>query len=258
MTTSELVRIERDGAVAIVRLVAGRANAMSDALLAALRAAIDEVDAPGTRAIVVTGDGRAFSAGLALPDLIDRDRPAMGAFIDRFADVMERVLAARRPTIAAIDGHAIAGGCVLALMCDRRVMAAGPARIGLNEVQLGIGLPAIVTEALRARVPPAAWPPLALDGRLVDADAALRLGLVDEVVPAADLDARARALAAELAAVPAAAYAQVKEAWIRPVRAALRANEVVQTETWLDTWFDPEGQERLRAAVARITRIPRT
>jgi enoyl-CoA hydratase len=157
------------------------------------------------------------------------------------------------PVVAAINGHAIAGGCVLALMCDARIAAAGAARIGLNEVQLGIGLPAVVVEPLRLRVPPSSLTAIALEGRLFGVDAARAAGLVDEVVPPGDLEACALARAAELGRASRAAYAQVKRALIRPALEAIDARGVAEREAWLDTWFSAPAQALLRAAVARIT-----
>lgn len=250
----EPVRIERQGEVAVVRLEGGRANAMSAALLDALARAVDQVTVSDARAMVITGQGRAFSAGLALPDLIDLDRAALAAFMDDFATAMRRVLECPMPVVAAINGHAIAGGCVLALMCDARLIAAEGATIGLNEVALGIGLPAVVVEPLRARVPPTAWTTIALAGALLSAEDARRAGLVDDVVAPGDLEARALARAAELGAAPRAAYAQVKRALLRPAIETITRVDAAEREAWLDTWFSPPAQERLRAAVARISR----
>ncbi len=179
------VVVERRGEIAVVRMTGVRANAMSAALLDGLIAAMDEVEAGDAQAVVITGTGKVFSAGLALPELIDLERPAMRAFIDRFATAMARVLTCARPVVAAVNGHAIAGGCVLATQCDVRVMADGDGRIGLNEVQLGIGLPAAVIEPLRARLPATSLAAVALEGRLFTPADALRLGLVDALAPAA-------------------------------------------------------------------------
>src|SRR4051794_27933939 len=133
--------------VALLSLSAGKANAMSAELLDILDAMFSRLEASDARAAVLTGYDRFFSAGLALPTLIDLDRPAMKRFIERFNVVMMRLFAQPRPVVAAINGHAIAGGCVLALQCDWRIMAEGDFKIGLNEVQLGIGLPSVVIES---------------------------------------------------------------------------------------------------------------
>lgn len=250
---SEPVVIERAGEVAVIRLRGGRANAMSAGLLGALTRVVDQVTASDARAAVVTGDERAFSAGLALPDLIGLDRAGMSAFIDGFAVAMRRVLDCPMPVVAAVNGHAIAGGCVLALMCDARIAAAGGARIGLNEVQLGIGLPAVVVEPLRLRVAPGALAAIALEGRLFSMDDARAVGLVDEVVAPGELEARAVARAAELGRASRAAYAQVKRALIRPALEAIDRVGAAEREAWLDTWFSEPARALLGAAVARIT-----
>jgi enoyl-CoA hydratase len=247
------MRMERDGELAIVRMEAGKANAMTRAMLDGLCECWDEVAETDARAIVLTGDGRAFSAGLALPELIELERPAMREAIDRFTRAMVRVFATELPVVAAIDGHAIAGGCVLACQCDARIAADAALRIGLNEVQLGIGFPAIVLEPLRLFLPPASFGAVGLEGRLFAPAEARALGLVDEVVPPAELHARACARARTLASVPSSAFAQVKAAWRGPAMDAMARGGDDVRERWLDTWFAPEAQARLRATVIRLT-----
>src|SRR6185503_9087711 len=145
------MRIERKGEVARVTLQSGKVNAIGADFLHGFGALLDQhADA---RALVITGAGNAFSAGLDLPSLIDLDRPTMRRFIDLFDAFMLRIFELPIPVVAAINGHAIAGGCVLALQCDVRIAADKEARIGLNETQLGIGLPAVVLETLRGQVP---------------------------------------------------------------------------------------------------------
>jgi enoyl-CoA hydratase len=248
MTTTA---VEQVGAVAVVRMRAGRANALARPLLEAIVGAFQRVDASGARAVVIIGEANAFSAGLALPDLIALDRPAMTEAIGLFETAMRTVLACPLPTVAAINGHAIAGGCVLALMCDARIAAAGGSRIGLNEAQLGIGLPAIVVEPLRHRVSPSSLVRVALDGTLFSPDDAQRAGLVDEVVSPDRLEPRAVERAKELAKHPAA-YAQIKRALLRPILETIDRASSHEREAWLDTWFSDDAQRTLRSAVDKI------
>jgi enoyl-CoA hydratase/carnithine racemase len=246
------MRIERDGELAIIRMEAGKANSMSREMLAKLVDLFDELERTDARAAVLTGDGRSFSAGLALPRLIDLDRAEMRDFIDRFADAMARVFRVALPVVAALDGHAIAGGCVLACQCDVRIAADANLRIGLNEVQLGIGMPAVVLEPLRLLLPPSSFVKVGLEGVLSTPADAHRLGLVDEVVEPARLLSRACERAHELAAIPKDAFAQVKLAWRRPALDAIAKDGDDVREHWLDTWFSPDAQARLRATVARL------
>ena len=244
-----------DDLVMAIRLEGGKANAMTSDLLDTIERTIDDFERSPANAAVLTGYERFFSAGLALPKLVDLDRPAMHVFIERFARTMMRVYACEKPIVAAINGHAIAGGYVLALMCDWRIVVDDRAvRIGLNETQLGIGLPAIVLEPLRAQIPASSLVTIALEGRLCSPIEAHVLGLVEAIVPTAEL-ARIAALKAQtLAEIPRGAAAQVKRALRSPVIDSISRTAVVETERWLDTWFAPDAQLRLRAAVDKLAR----
>lgn len=246
------MHLERDGELTILRMQAGKANAMSPDTVRRLATLCEQVAASDARALVITGDGRSFSAGLALPQLIDLDRPTMRTFMAEFKLAMLRVFAMPMPVVAAIDGHAIAGGCVLATQCDVRIAADRPLKIGVNEVQLGIGLPALVIETLRLLLPASSLVPVALAGGLFEPREALALGLLDEVIAPEQLLARACERARELAAVPKVAYAQVKLAWRQPIVDAIERSDEALAEQWLDTWFSAEAQVRLRAIVERL------
>jgi enoyl-CoA hydratase len=246
------MHVERERELAILHMQAGKANAMSPALVQRLFDLCGEVEASDARALVITGDGRAFSAGLALPDLIDLEPSVMRTFMDEFKRAMLRVFALPMPVVAAIDGHAIAGGCVLASQCDVRLAADRPLMIGINEVQLGIGLPAVVLETLRLFLPASSLIAVALQGGLFKPQEALALGLIDEVVAPEQLLARACGRARELAGVPRAAYAQVKLGFRQHAIAAIERTDEAVAEQWLDTWFSDEAQTRLRAIVERL------
>lgn len=244
------MQLERIDDIALLRMNAGKANAMDRAFLERLNALVDQCRDAG--AVIITGYDRFFSAGLALPGLLDLDRPTMAAFLDLFSQTMARVYAQPMPVIAAINGHALAGGCVLALQCDRRIIVDDGIKLGLNEVQLGIGLPALVIETLRAEVPPSSLGPLAREGRIVLPHEALDLDLVHALAQTDDLESRAIDVARSLMRLPAAAYAQVKTALRAPVLRAIEATRAEVDAAWLDTWFSPEAQTRLREAVSRL------
>jgi enoyl-CoA hydratase len=242
-----------DEDVVVLRLEGGKANAMTPDLLDTLERMIDGFERGPAAAAVLTGYERFFSGGLSLPHIIDFDAGQLRRFIEHFSRTMIRVYACPKPIVAAVNGHAIAGGCVLALMCDWRIIADDPSvRIGLNETQLGIGLPSIVIESLRASVPPASLVPIAMEGTLFAPGDALAIGLVHERVPAGDLLARATAKAKVFTALPPAAVAQVKHALRRPSLEAVASTADTDATRWLDTWFSPAAQARLRAVVARL------
>jgi enoyl-CoA hydratase len=239
--------------VAMLTVEGGKANALTPELLDAIERIIDGFERGPSRAGVLIGYERYFSAGLALTHIIDFDRDELRGFIQHFSRVMSRVFVCRKPIVAAINGHAIAGGCVLALMCDARIAADDASiRIGLIESQLGIGLPAIVVEGLRFAVPPASLVPIAMEGALYSPAQALALGLVNETVASSELVARSTAMARALAAPGAAAVAQIKRALRAPIAEVITRTADWEVEAWLDTWFSTEAQQRLRAAVAKL------
>ncbi len=253
------MRIERDadsdgsGEVAVLHMEGGRANALNVQFLSQLNALLDDVEASGARALVITGYENFFSAGLDLASLEGADRAAVREGLQWLHRLCRRLFTLPLPVVAAINGHAIAGGCVLALQADERIMAQGRARIGLKEVQLGVGLPVVVVEALRAAVAPSSFVPLALEGQLVGPERAAELGLVQRVIGPDELLAAAVARARELAA-PGLGYAHIKASLRAPHAARMDAEWASDLESWLDTWFH-EDSVRLRgetvAALAR-------
>jgi enoyl-CoA hydratase len=247
------MQIESHGDVALLRMQGGKANAMTAEFLGDLVRLVDELEASDAGAAVIIGEGPHFSAGLALPSLIDLDRASLREFIDIFAAAMLSVFRCQLPVIAAVNGHAIAGGCVLALQADVRLMAEGKGKIGLTEVQLGIGLPSVVLESLRLQLPPTSLFTIALEGRLFGPGEAYTLRLVDDVCPAATLERLAIERATALARLPRAGYAQVKAGLRRPAVEAITRHGDEERERWLDSWYSDDAQKKLREQVAKLT-----
>ncbi len=241
-------------AVATLTLDGPKANAIDPAFLDGLGAGFAELQGKGARAVVLTGSGKFFSGGLDLPFVTTLDRAALRRFMRRFSDVMLGVFGCPLPVVAAVNGHAIAGGCVLALMADVRLMADGPYKIGLNEVALGIGLPAEVLEPARAQLPAASLQPLLLEGRLVQPAEAQRLGLVHEVTAEGELLEKSRERARVMAKLPGKGLAQVKRGLRQEALTRALATRDALVEEWLETWFSPGAQEVLKAAAAKLSK----
>ena len=248
------MKLEPHGKVTLLRIDTGRGNAIGTELLTGLVRLFDEAEQDGARGLVMMGYDRFFSAGLDLPALVEYDRAGMERFMRLFADAMLRFFTCPLPVVAAVNGHAIAGGCVIALQADRRVMGDGPYRIGLNEVQLGLGLPSEVVETARAQLSAASLSKILLTGPLLAPRDALALGLVDEVVPTDELEARALALADEMAAPVGFGFRQLKAALRRPAVEEARRHQDASIAIWLDTRFADATRERILAAVARLKR----
>jgi enoyl-CoA hydratase len=246
-----MITVEDGGGIALLRMDDGKANAIQDRFLARLNRALD--DAAGAPAIVLTGARRIFSAGLDLPVLSSFSRGAMADLMRDFHATMLRLFLWPAPVVCAVNGHAYAGGCVLAMQGDRRIMADGEGKIGINEVRLGLPLPAIVVETFRARLAPGALASAALEGRLYAPREAAEAGLVDEVVSAEALEGRAVEAAYGLAE-GGAAFGAIKGMLRRPAAEALERQSEEDARRWLDGWFSENGRRRIAEAVARLQR----
>lgn len=246
------MRMERADEVAVLRLDGGKANAMDDAFLDGLDRVFGEFAASDARAAVVTGYSTYFSAGLNLAALAPMSRGELRAFLLKFHRVMLRIFAYPRPVVAAVNGHAIAGGCVLAMQADHRVAADGPFRIGLNETQIGLGLPPVVVETMRLRVPARWWNEVMLEGRLFTPAEAHDREIVDAVVaPDRVLDV-ALDTARRLARVPPAAFAHVKQGLRGPAFDEVSTSASESHEAWLDAWFEPATRRMHAEILAKL------
>jgi enoyl-CoA hydratase/carnithine racemase len=207
---SELVRVERrDDGVAVVQLDNPKVNALSGALLGQLEAAAVALAENLPGAIVVTGGDRIFAAGADISEFGGSEKA--DAVSGNFRRALDALAALPRVVIAAVAGYALGGGCELALACDLRV-ASERAKFGQPEILLGIIPGGGGTQRLARLVGAARAKDLILTGRQVDADEALRIGLVDRVVAHEEVNDQALALAAELAKGPLAAQALAKQA----------------------------------------------
>ena len=187
LTPSDLVEKEVRGNVVVLRMRHGKVNALDLELCEALTRALEEVRQSQARGVVLTGTGAVFSAGVDLKRILS----VGSAYIERFHPVLcallERVFLYPRPVIAAVNGHAIAGGCLLACACDFRYLAAGPAKMGAPELRVGLPFPAAGLEALRMVVPAAHLRRVLYHGTSVSGEDAVRYGLADQVVASEEL-----------------------------------------------------------------------
>jgi enoyl-CoA hydratase/carnithine racemase len=248
------VRVERQGPLAILRLDKARGNAIDEAMTEALLDAVTALaDDDQTRGVLLTSaHPKLFCPGLDLVALVEYDRPAMERFMDRFEAATLALYGLRKPLVAAVTGAAVAGGCILALTADHRVLRQG-APIGLNEVRVGVPLPWWVISLLRASLTPAAFTRVALLGRNFTDDEARETGLVHEVLPGDGLESAALARLEELASRDGRALGATK-AWLRhPVLMEMRAGGAERQSEFLDAWFSSGAQQKIHETVASLT-----
>lgn len=233
-----------------VSLNNGKANALDGALFDALEQELDRALAGSARAVVLTGYDRYFSAGLNLKSLPDH-REGLSAFLDRFERGLLRLVTFPLPVVAAINGHAIAGGLVLATACDVRVTADGDYKIGLSEIDLGVPFPAVALELVRQAVSERWLAELMLGARLLTPAEALDAGLVHHLVPADKLLSEALTHADRLGEKPQPAFRITKAAMRKELVASIEASSREAREAFLDCWFSDEARKRREAKLTR-------
>ena len=246
-----MIDLKIDGRVAVVTIAHGKANALDIELCEAAAKCFDDLCGSDARAVVVTGQGRMFSAGV---DLL-RIGTGGAAYVREFLPALHRFFDAAffhpKPVVAAINGHAIAGGCMLACCADRRIKARGSGRIGVTELLVGVPFPALAFEAVRFAVPARYLPELIYSGATYDAEAAAQRGLVDEVVDADGLLEDAMALARELALLSPPAFAQAKKQLRQEVAERIARSGAATDKIVTDIWAAPETVGYIRDYVAR-------
>jgi len=249
------VRIERHGRVVVLRLDRQRGNAIDEAMAEALAAAAAEIaaDDRARGVLLASGHPKLFCPGLDLVSLVEYDRHAMQRFLTRFEEATIGLFALRKPVVAAVAGAAVAGGCVLALTADHRVLRRG-SPIGLNEVRVGIPLPWPVATLLRVSVAPTSVARVALLGQNLTDEEAREAGLVHEVLEAEGFEAACLARLEEFADRDPLALGTTK-AYLRDAALAeMRAGGESRRAAFLDAWFGPAGQEGIRTTVASLRR----
>jgi enoyl-CoA hydratase len=244
-TTSEV-----DG-VTVIELAHGKANAMDLEFCTGLAALLGRLAAEGSGGVVLTGRGRIFSAGVDLLRLLDGGPAYVQEFLPALSGMARALFEFPRPLIAAVNGHAIAGGCVMACAADVRLLAEGGARMGVPELQVGVPFPAIALEIMREAAAPAVFTKLVEEGALLDGEAAKASGLVEAVVAAEELLARSLERAARLAAIPPDVFALTKRQVRAPALARVDALDAEVGDAVWRIWTSASTFDAVRGYVQR-------
>jgi enoyl-CoA hydratase len=250
-----VVRVEERDGIAVATLDRPPANAFAPELVERLRDVLRET--AGARALVLaSANPGIFSGGWDLPRIAALDRAEMSEYFESFCDLVREIFTHPAPVVAALPGHAIAGGLIVACAADERYAAEGSARFGLSEVALGVPLPACCLELFAYVLGPRRMERLTASAENLPAAEALALGLLDRVVAAPGLLDASLERAERLARGSAAAYAEVK----RRARAdaVARFDAARKDDPFLDFWFGPEARTRVAALVEKLTKKPAT
>lgn len=236
-----MIRREALGGATLLRLAYGKANALDLEFCREIERTFHALESEG-RPVVVTGSGGIFGAGVDLRRLTEGGPAYVREFMPALSDALLAVFRCPLPVVAAVNGHAIAGGAILAWACDRRVMARGPFRFGVPELAVGVPFPLVPFEITRAALAPPALQDATIAATLWSPEQALAKGAVDELAAPETLLEDARTVAEALGRMPATAFrltklqlrapaldriARQRERWDREVHPAWESEEIL-------------------------------
>jgi len=247
-----MLDIVRHDAITEIRLARPPVNALDLGLLRMLREGVDGAVRGGTQGIVLSGAQGMFSAGVDVPALLGLDREGVRGYWRGFFQTCSTLACSPVPIVAAVTGHSPAGGAVLSLFCDYRVMAEGPYKIGLNEVQVGLTVPDCIQFALRRVVGSYRAERLLVAGAMIDAAEALRCGFIDETTAVDQVVTRARVWLQDLLARPAHAMLATRRIARADLVDVWADVDALPVDDFVDGFFHPQTQATLQALVARL------
>ena len=246
-----MIEKSESGGIVVLKFAHGKANTMDIEFCQAVINAFKELWSAPAKAVVLTGQGNIFSAGVELVRTSDGGPAYVRKFLPALNAMFDAVFHFPKPVVAAINGHAIAGGCVLACCADRRLMAQGNGRIGVTELLVGLPFPALAFEVMRSVTLSRYFPQAIYTGETILPEVGAERGWIDEVVAPTDLMDRAMAVAQTLAALPATTFAMTKRQMHLPVieRMELVGDEIDGAVT--EIWAAPDATARIQDYVAR-------
>jgi enoyl-CoA hydratase len=244
--------IERtdQGDVAVLRMAHGKANALDLELCNALTAELEVYRQSAAKALVITGTGGMFSAGVDLVRVANEGAQYVRVFLPAVNRAFETLFSLLKPVVAAVNGHAIAGGCIIACAADHRLMARAGGRIGIPELLVGVPFPVVPLEIVRFAVAPPNLQSLIYRGATFSPDDALQQGLIDGVVEQESLMERAIAVARAMGAIPSSAFALTKRQLREPVLERIHVGAAVDALVQ-NSWASDETLAAIRDYVAR-------
>jgi Delta3-Delta2-enoyl-CoA isomerase len=241
------VEVETNEGIATVALNRGKVNALNGSVLDELRERLIELETDeDVKAIILTGRGKFFSFGFDIPEFLSFTKTEFTDYVTNFTDLYTYLFLYPKPVVAALNGHAIAGGCMLSLACDSRVMVTGKSKIALNEIAFGSTVFAGSTEMLRFLVGNANATQILYTGAMYSAEEAMSLGLAQEVVTEDNLMARARKIASDFASKHAPAFASIKSLLRKPIVENMIKRERASIQDIVDIWYSEPTWANLR------------
>jgi 3,2-trans-enoyl-CoA isomerase len=244
------VKVSKENSISTVTMSKGKVTAINEAFVDELGAVFNELAADAdTKAVILTGDGKFFSFGFDIPELLNYSKNDFASYLKKFCAMYTQMFLFPKPVIAAINGHAMAGGCVLALTCDYRVMVTGKAKTALNELNIGAAIFAGCVGMLKAAVGTRNAEKVLLTGAMYTAEDAQRIGLVDSVASEETLMAEAKKIAVEFSQKNPDAFKTMKNLLRRPVADCFGQREEDSIRDFIEIWYSEATRKTLKEVV---------
>jgi enoyl-CoA hydratase/carnithine racemase len=250
----KMIRIEHHGEVAIVRLDRDVTNAIDLRIVEELSETLEGVRRdPGVHGLVLgSSNEKFFSIGFDIPQLFGLAREDFKSFYQKFNRACMDLYTLPKPTIAAITGHAIAGGCILALCCDYRFIAEGRKLMGLNEIRLGVPVPYLADCILRHVVGVRYAREITDTGEFYQPEESLQMGMVDQALPLEQVFPKSIEKARLLGGLPQEPFATIKRNRVEMVEAEILTRLEEREKFFIECWYSDEARARLREAMERF------
>ncbi|HYP26701.1 MAG TPA: enoyl-CoA hydratase/isomerase family protein [Blastocatellia bacterium] len=252
----EHIRTENNDGVFVVSMARGKANPLNDAMVEELNSAFQSAAKDeGVRGVVLASDRpKFFSGGFDVSEVFRYDRDTMTKFFGRFIDLYECMLKLPKPVVAAVSGHAFAGGAVLALACDLRVMAEGDFGFALNEINIGLVLPPGMIRMAAGAVGVAKARELVLEGKTFGPSEALESGLARDLASPDSVLERAMQRAREQGAKPPLTFGRVKRNFVEVAGLLSPGGDRQFLDRFIEHWFSPESVRHRQALIDSLRR----
>jgi 3,2-trans-enoyl-CoA isomerase len=248
------IKCEKDGDVLVLTMCNGKANGIGSKMLDELRdglaVASSESDIRGF--VLASHSPKFFSGGFDVKEVFAYDRDQMREFFGRFIELYEGIYNLPKPTVAAINGHAYAGGAILALSCDYRIMAQADYGFAVNEINLGVAIPPGMARMAVAAVGFRDAYEILLTGEAITPARSLEIGLASQVARPEDLSGNAIAFAKSLATKPPTAFAEMKRRVRQVAGHPALESDCYVIDQFLNSWFSPEAEERKQALITAL------
>ncbi|MBN1365533.1 MAG: enoyl-CoA hydratase/isomerase family protein [Syntrophaceae bacterium] len=241
------VHVDKEDGIAVVTISRGKVNALNEALVEQMANQLEKIEKDkSTKSVILTGQGKFFSFGFDIPEFLGYQKESFTRFITKFSNLYNYIFLFPKPVIAALNGHTIAGSCLLATACDYKIMASGSARISLNELTFGASLLSGGVEMLKRCVGQRNAETVLYSGSMYPAEKAISLGLIDQVSSEEQLSHDAKKVANDFARRDGNAFSSMKKLLRKNIAETISKGEKESIQEFVDIWYSESTQKNLK------------